>query len=133
MNGFIPSRAITVPAWTSSDSAVDTSVPQTEDAFFELLGQAIYYKLYHPAYHAVINLWSPMEVYIVIVDGAITLEGFGIIFGTDRFSGTFELIDNVIEPTWLGAVPSFTAGAITFDGEQISATFSENLTLLFQL
>jgi hypothetical protein len=109
----------------------DHNAPTTENQFFEQLEQAISNALYQTAYDYVIDLWSPLSVNIIIDDGTISLQGFGMIFGTDTFSGTFVLIDNVIEVSWFGAVPPIAIGGITFTGDEIHITLTDNMTLIF--
>ena len=116
---------------TVADLNFDHNAPGNENAFFAALEQAISDALYQSAFDVVIGLWSPLNVYIVINDDEISLEGFGLVLGTDRFAGTFEVVDNVINPSWAEAIPPLSVGAITFDGEEISVVVTENLTLVF--
>jgi len=109
----------------------DASIPNTEDEFFAQLEQAIFDRLFYQAHDAVMALWSTPNVYIVIYEGTIELEGFGLVLGTDRFSGTFTVIDNTIQPEWIDLVPPLAVGAITFTGYQIQIVITDNLTLLF--
>ena len=125
VNPFLPGDL------TVADLNFDHNTPANENAFFAALEEAISDALYLAAFDAVAGLWSPLNVYIVINDGEINLEGFGLVLGTDRFSGTFEVVGNVVNPSWAGAIPPLSVGAITFDGEEISVVVTENLTLVF--
>ena len=110
----------------------DPNVPQTEDEFFEMLEEAIAAALYEAAYNYVIEQWSPQSVYIILQDGHITFEGFGGSWGTDSFTGTFEFVDGVINPSWIDAVPSFDVGVIYYVDGVISIAVSPDMTLRFE-
>ena len=107
--------------------------PTTENEFFSQLEDAIFDRLYNTAHDAVLSLWNPLYIYIIIYEEAIELHGFGLVLGTDIFNGTFTVIDDVIQPEWIGLIPPLSAGVIAFTHNTIVIAITDNLTLVFEL